>query len=97
VYELHLRSIRTNQPHDKAPLPSLPCLLKRVTHQPALDLVPGVRVQVAGNLLALLIKEIPDSPGAHLEIWNWENGPRFSVRSVSSPVIAFLDVLRSVL
>jgi hypothetical protein len=44
--------------------------------------MPGVRVQVAGNLLALLIKEIPDSPGAHLEIWNWENGPRFSVRFV---------------
>ena len=59
--------------------------------------MPGVRVQVAGNLLALLIKEIPDSPGAHLEIWNWENGPRFSVRFVSSRVIASLDILRSVL
>ena len=63
---------------------------------PALDLMPGVRVQVAGNLLALLIKEIPDSPGAHLEIWNWENGPRFSVRFVSS-FTAFVDVLYSVL
>lgn len=59
--------------------------------------MPGVRVQVAGNLLALLIKEIPDNPGAHLEIWNWENGPRFSVRFVSSRVIAFLNVLRSAL
>jgi len=55
--------------------------------------MPGVRVQVAGNLVALLIKEIPDSSGAHLEIWNWENGPRFSVRFVSSQLIASLDVL----
>jgi hypothetical protein len=71
-------------------LPTLPSLLKRVTHQPTLDLMPGVRVQVAGNLLALLIKEIPDSPGAHLEIWNWENGPRFSVRFVHLVSLRFL-------
>ena len=51
----------------------------------------GVRVQVAGNLVALLIKEVHDSSGAHLEIWNWENGPRFSVCFILSCPITSLD------
>lgn len=44
------------------------------------DLVAAVRVQVAGNLVALLIKEIQEGTAAHLEIWNWETNPQFSVR-----------------
>ena len=36
-------------------------------------------MQVSGNLVALLIKEVLESTGAHLEIWNWELSPQFSV------------------
>jgi hypothetical protein len=52
----------------------------------------GVHVQVAGNFLVLLIKEIHDSPLCTLGNlgWDWENGLRFSVH-FSSRIIAFLD------
>ncbi|KAF8802264.1 hypothetical protein BYT27DRAFT_7244898 [Phlegmacium glaucopus] len=78
VYELHLRSIKTNQPHPKAPLPMLPCLFQQETVPPTLEVMAAIRVQVAGNMVALLIKEIHETTGAHLEIWNWENSPQFS-------------------
>ncbi|KAF8155720.1 hypothetical protein B0H34DRAFT_783484 [Crassisporium funariophilum] len=78
VYELHLRSIRTNQPHTKAPVSVLPCLLKPAAHPAPSEIIAAVRVQVAGNMVALLIKEVLDSAGAHLQIWNWENNPRYS-------------------
>jgi hypothetical protein len=38
------------------------------------EIVAAVRVQVFGDLVALLIKEVFESTGAHLEIWNWVNG-----------------------
>lgn len=79
VYELHLRSLSTNEPHPKAPLPVLPCLLKPShTHQ-ASEHIAAVRVQVSGDLVALLVKEVHDSIGAHLEIWDWINDPQQSV------------------
>ncbi|KAF8178260.1 hypothetical protein BJ912DRAFT_667788 [Pholiota molesta] len=78
VYELHLRSIQSNQPHHKAQIPILPCWLKPPTPVQSSDLVAAVRVQVAGNLVALLIKEIQEGTAAHLEIWNWETNPQFS-------------------
>jgi len=38
------------------------------------EIVAALRVQVFGDLVALLIKEDFESNGAHLEIWNWQNG-----------------------
>ncbi|KDR79991.1 hypothetical protein GALMADRAFT_62654 [Galerina marginata CBS 339.88] len=78
IYELHLRSIKTNQPHPKAPVSALPCLRKPTVHLQTSDIVAAVRVQVAGNLVALLIKEAVEGTSAHLEIWNWETSPQFS-------------------
>lgn len=49
-----------------------------------MDAMAAVRVQVSGNLVALLIKEAHEQIGAHLEIWNWEQGPQYSV-SVTYP------------
>ena len=62
------------------------------THPLALDFMQGVHVQVAGNFLVLLIKEIHDSRLCTLGNlgWDWENGSRFSVRCVSSRIILFL-------
>lgn len=79
VYELHLRSIKTNQPHPKAPVPIMHCTaIPAVPPQPS-EIVAAVRVQVFGDLVALLIKEVFENTGAHLEIWNWESGSSYSV------------------
>ena len=81
LYNLHLRTISTNEPHPKAPLPILSCLERHPTVPPPPELFAAVRVQVSGALVGLLIKEAPDPVGAHLEIWNWENDPDFPVRN----------------
>ena len=49
------------------------------------ELSATVRVQVSGDIVALLVKEVIDSVGAHLEIWNWKHGPSQSVRPLFSP------------
>lgn len=77
LYNLHLRTISTNEPHPKAPLPILSCLERHPTIPPPPELFAAVRVQVSGDLVGLLIKEAPDPVGAHLEIWNWENDPYY--------------------
>ena len=79
IYELHLRSIKTNQPHPKAPVTILHCLASTAVQPLPSDIVAAVRVQVFGDLVALLIKEVFESTGAHLEIWNWESGSSYSV------------------
>ncbi|KAF8955319.1 hypothetical protein BDZ97DRAFT_1709646 [Flammula alnicola] len=78
VYELHLRSITLNKPHQKAQISVLPCWKRTATNGQSSEFVSAVRVQVAGNLVALLIKEIQEGTGAHLEIWNWQNSPQYS-------------------
>ncbi|PPR01998.1 hypothetical protein CVT24_011121 [Panaeolus cyanescens] len=78
VYELHLRSIKTNQPHPKASLAVLPCLPRPSSHLHTSEVIAAVRVQVSGDLVALLIKEVLDSAGAHLELWNWEQNSQNS-------------------
>ncbi|TFK22468.1 hypothetical protein FA15DRAFT_622483 [Coprinopsis marcescibilis] len=79
-YDLHVRSIKTNQPHPKAPRSIFPCLLKPSNHPQPVEVVTAVRVQVCGDLVALLIKEVFDNSGGYLEIWNWEHGPSNSCK-----------------
>jgi hypothetical protein len=31
----------------------------------------SVKVQVAGEFIALLVRQTVDTPGAYIEIWNW--------------------------
>lgn len=78
VYELHIRSIKTNQAHPKAPTSVFPCLRKPLNHASPVEVITAVRVQVCGNLVALLIKDVMENSGGHLEIWNWEHGPQYS-------------------
>ncbi|KAJ7784695.1 hypothetical protein B0H16DRAFT_1709393 [Mycena metata] len=80
VYQLHLRSFATNEPHPDSSLPMgiLPCLPKVTEHQVPLETTGAVRVQVAGDLVALLVKEVHDSVSAHLQIWNWRHGSHYS-------------------
>nr|GAT59078.1 predicted protein [Mycena chlorophos] len=77
VYNVHLRSFKTNDPHPDAaqPLAVLPCLPRMGDQQhPTFEATGAVRVQVAGDLVALLVKEVHDSVSAHLQIWNWRYG-----------------------
>ncbi|KAH6905538.1 hypothetical protein BKA70DRAFT_1107514 [Coprinopsis sp. MPI-PUGE-AT-0042] len=80
VYDLHIRSIKTNQPHPLAPKSIFPCLPKPNNQPHPFDVVTAVRVQVCGHLVALLIKEVFDNSGGYLEIWNWTFGPTQSCR-----------------
>jgi hypothetical protein len=84
VYELHLRTLSTNEPHPKAPVAALGSVAKTVgADEPLTVTGASVRVQVAGHLVALLVKEVLDTSGAHLEIWNWHSGPQHSVGILS--------------
>ncbi|KAJ7078067.1 hypothetical protein C8R44DRAFT_896050 [Mycena epipterygia] len=80
VYQVHLRSFTTNEPHPESSLPMgiLTCLPKVTDHHVPLETTGAVRVQVAGDLVALLVKEVHDSVSAHLQIWNWRYGSHFS-------------------
>ncbi|KAJ7485536.1 hypothetical protein FB451DRAFT_1082976, partial [Mycena latifolia] len=80
VYQLHLRSFATNEPHPESSVPMgvLACLPKVTDHHIPLETTGAVRVQVAGDLVALLVKEVHDSVSAHLQIWNWRHGSHYS-------------------
>ncbi|EKM77357.1 hypothetical protein AGABI1DRAFT_130443 [Agaricus bisporus var. burnettii JB137-S8] len=96
IYNLHLRTISTNEPHPRAPLPILYCLDRHPSNPPQHELFAAVRVQVSGHLVGLLIKEAPDPIGAHLQIWNWENDPHYPAHDFTFlSRSAFLTVLPS--
>ncbi|KAJ7869197.1 hypothetical protein B0H14DRAFT_3440898 [Mycena olivaceomarginata] len=80
VYQIHLRSFATNEPHPESSLPMgvLQCLPKVTDHLVPLETTGAVRVQVAGDLVALLVKEVHDSVSAHLQIFNWRHGSHHS-------------------
>ncbi|KAG6847708.1 hypothetical protein H0H93_006408 [Arthromyces matolae] len=42
-----------------------------------------VRVQVSGNLIALLLKEVDSDLQSHLEIWDWVRTPQISCKTKS--------------
>jgi hypothetical protein len=68
-FNVHLRTLSTNEPHPKALIP----ILSTASCDTELDLM---RMEIAGNMLALLYE------GAYnaLEIWNWVEFPHKSVR-----------------
>ncbi|KAJ7057997.1 hypothetical protein C8F01DRAFT_303767 [Mycena amicta] len=80
LYSIHLRSLATNEPHPDSSqsMGILPCLPRMPDHQVAFETTGAVRVQVAGDLVALLVKEVHDSVSAHLQIWNWRYGGHHS-------------------
>lgn len=59
----------------------LPCFLKTPLGVANPEFGVAVKIQIAGDLIALLVKEVMNSPTAYLEIWHWESGPEFSVRT----------------
>ncbi|THU80067.1 hypothetical protein K435DRAFT_512266 [Dendrothele bispora CBS 962.96] len=71
IYNLHLRSMGTNDIHPLAAASILNCM-RRPEHIGWID--GAVRVQISGPLVGFLIKEVINSVGGHLEVYNWRNG-----------------------
>lgn len=85
IYELHLRTLSTNEPHPHAHYSRIPCLPGSYQDIALSDLSPAVTIQVIGDLVAVLFKDLVLDLGARLEIWNWKLGPKHSVSQLSRP------------
>jgi hypothetical protein len=57
----------------------------------------AVRIQVSGNLVAFLIKEVVSNVSGFLEIWNWEQGPKHQVCSLSNMYSSSAEAVNSAL
>lgn len=79
IYELHFRTLSTNELHPHAPYSKFPCLPGSYQDIPLSDLSPAVTIQVIDNLVAVLFKDLILDLGARLEIWDWKLGPKHSV------------------
>ncbi|KAG5716091.1 hypothetical protein E4T56_gene10907 [Termitomyces sp. T112] len=78
LYEIHLRSIATNEAHPRALISKLSCLSGSETHPTTRDQLGSVRIQISGDKVALLVKQVYSS--SHLEIWDWVNNPQVSCK-----------------
>ena len=83
IYELHLRTLSNNEPHPHAHYSRIPCLPGSSQDIALSDLNPAVTIQVIGDLVAVLFKDLILDLGARLEIWNWKLGPKHSVSRLS--------------
>jgi hypothetical protein len=69
LFDVHLRTLSTNEPHPKALIP----ILSTALFDTELELM---RMEIAGNMLALLYEGACNA----LEIWNWVEFPHKLVR-----------------
>ncbi|KAJ4490229.1 hypothetical protein J3R30DRAFT_3420148 [Lentinula aciculospora] len=68
IYDLHLHTLSTNEPHPLAPAPILPCYRK----EPGLNLTDGaIRIQISGDTIGFLVKEAFLFLQAHFEVFKW--------------------------
>ncbi|KAF5389634.1 hypothetical protein D9757_004154 [Collybiopsis confluens] len=68
MYDLHFRTLSSNEPHPGASSPILPCYKK----QAGLDSAQStVRIQISGDMVGFLIKEEPMSLLGHFEAFKW--------------------------
>ncbi|KAE9408016.1 hypothetical protein BT96DRAFT_971050 [Gymnopus androsaceus JB14] len=68
LYDLHLRTLSTNEPHPNAPTPTLQSFQVRE----GFDGTEGaVRIQVSGGVVGFLIKETSGSMRGHFEVFKW--------------------------
>lgn len=69
VFELHLRTLKTNVPHPKAASPTLSCFAKDLLNGPLTNLAGAIRIQISGDLIGFLMKEMDT-----IEVWHPESG-----------------------
>ena len=70
LVDIHLRTLSTNEPHPKAPIPILSAVVFEF-----------MQMEISGNMLALLYEDM-SGVCRNLEIWNWVEFPHKSVRSL---------------
>lgn len=73
----------TAQPHPKAESSILRSFKRCTLGASDADSFFSVRIQVAGDFVALLVKESVDSVGGVLEVWNYTRRPELSVCVIS--------------
>ncbi|KAI0322866.1 hypothetical protein OF83DRAFT_267940 [Amylostereum chailletii] len=73
-YQIHLRTLSTNEPHPLAQSPVLNCM-RDPPPVDAVDMWTSFRIQILGNYLIVLIKDVFHTSSAFLALWNWHAGP----------------------
>jgi hypothetical protein len=83
----------TGQPHAKAESSILRSFKRSDLGASDAESWFSVRIQVAGDFVALLVKESVDSVGGVLEVWNYTRRPELSVsNSIILPfILAYND------
>ncbi|KAF9014740.1 hypothetical protein BDZ89DRAFT_1076385 [Hymenopellis radicata] len=69
VFELHLRTLESNEPHPRAASPNLPCFAKDLLNAPPSNVAGAIRIQISGDLIGFLMKEMDT-----IEVWHPESG-----------------------
>ncbi|KIK68585.1 hypothetical protein GYMLUDRAFT_36043 [Collybiopsis luxurians FD-317 M1] len=70
LYDLHFRTLSTNEPHPSASSPILPCYKRRI----GLDLSDStVRIQISDDVVGFLLKEEPMALRGHFRVIKWRS------------------------
>lgn len=77
-YQIHLRTLSTNEPHPLALSPTLDC--RRYPGPETTDMWTSFRIQIMDQFLAVLIKDVFHTSAAFIAIWNWRAGAKARVR-----------------
>ncbi|KAH7909863.1 hypothetical protein BJ138DRAFT_1154276 [Hygrophoropsis aurantiaca] len=77
AYDVHIRSLSTNEPHPMAGRTTLQALRKDTVAPAALGLVGLVEVRTHGDYFGLLFRDAVVQPGndvpeTYLQVWNWK-------------------------
>ncbi|KAG2140120.1 hypothetical protein DEU56DRAFT_735144 [Suillus clintonianus] len=76
VYDVHLRSLTTNDTHPDAAQPSLKALDEDDVGRRILDPIGHVKVQIVGNYISMLCRDAIGSMGNVLDciqLWDWKS------------------------
>ncbi|SJK98378.1 uncharacterized protein ARMOST_01643 [Armillaria ostoyae] len=69
VFEVHLRTLSANDPYPRAAAPILPCFPKDLVSMPLSNSIGAIRVQISGDLIGFLMKEMDT-----IEVWHPASG-----------------------
>ncbi|KIY64642.1 hypothetical protein CYLTODRAFT_425006 [Cylindrobasidium torrendii FP15055 ss-10] len=69
IFEMHLRTLSTNEPHPDVAATRLPCFAKDLLNAPLSNNAGAIRIQVSGGLIGFLMKEMDT-----IEVWNIASG-----------------------
>ncbi|KDQ58355.1 hypothetical protein JAAARDRAFT_78129 [Jaapia argillacea MUCL 33604] len=88
-YDVHIKTLTTNEPHPEAFSPLLQCLEKIDTDIPD-DGFPRIKIQILDDLIGVLAKDVNDRGCGRLYIWNWKL-PAFETPIILDPLYSSID------